>query len=217
MDNTPDFERLFADKLKERGYSLKRISELSGVAVKHLENLVAGRFHDLPPAPYLRGYLVTLGRVLDFDGEAWWESLRTQGLLTESGRDDELPKNRFAREPLKKKILIFGALAILLLYLGVRLPKILGEPMLLVSAPDQELIRVKVNRFTVRGTARDADRLTINGEAIAVDARGAWEKEISLNEGLNTVPIVAKKFLGREKTVVRQIFYEPPEEGVDAP
>ena len=63
-----DFPSFFNERLKERGLTLKRLSELSGISVKHLEALAAGQFDNLPPAPYLRGYLLKLGQVLGFDG-----------------------------------------------------------------------------------------------------------------------------------------------------
>ena len=83
LDEQP-FELFFAERLKTKGFTLKKLSEMSGVALKHLENLRAGRYEDLPPAPYLHGYLRSIGKFLDFDGEAHRFQLRGDA-LQESG------------------------------------------------------------------------------------------------------------------------------------
>src|SRR6202012_5234309 len=77
-DNTP-FEQFFADKIKERGISLKKLSEATGIAPSHIESLLRGDFESMPSAPYFHGYLLHLGAALDFDGEEWWVKLKNDG------------------------------------------------------------------------------------------------------------------------------------------
>ena len=43
------FEQFLNERLKERGMTLKRLSELSGISQKHLEYLARGEFDHLPP------------------------------------------------------------------------------------------------------------------------------------------------------------------------
>ncbi len=206
-----DFQNLFVSKIRERGFTLSKLSELSGIALKHLQNLNAGRFDQLPSAPYFRGYLIKLGRILDFDGELWWEKFKEQGLVKGSGASDELPKNRFAQEPINKKIIAGAVLVLLLLYLGFRFSKILGRPTISITYPDRDTLVVEGNRFLIQGSVKDANELFINGEVVAIGEAGLWQKEILLDPGVNSVTITAKKFLGRQAEITRKIIYEAPE------
>jgi hypothetical protein len=52
----------------------------------------------------------------------------------------------------------------------------------------------------------------LNGERIYPDENGNFSKEIELKEEFNTLVFEAKKFLGKESTVTKQIFYEKPAE-----
>ena len=55
------FETFFRERIKDRGISLKKLSELTGIAISHLENMVRGNFDDVPSAPYFHGYIIRLG------------------------------------------------------------------------------------------------------------------------------------------------------------
>src|ERR1700690_1518674 len=99
MDNEEIiFQEFFAMRLKERGVSLKKLSDITGISPTHLENMFHGNLENMPSAPYFRGYLMRIGKVLDFDGEVWWERLRADGLIKNSGELDSLPKNRFLKQ-----------------------------------------------------------------------------------------------------------------------
>ena len=79
--------------------------------------------------------------------------------------------------------------------------------------PDKEIIQVENEKVRMFGTAKETDGLQINGDPIPIHPEtGAWEKEIMLQEGLNTFEISAKKFLGKTIIIRRQIIYAPPPE-----
>lgn len=81
-------------------------------------------------------------------------------------------------------------------------------PVLNISTPVDGLI---TNNATcvVSGTTNDATSspvtLTINGIATTVNADGSWSKTISLNNGTNTITVVATDAAGRSTTVVRTV------------
>lgn len=203
-----DFENFFNDKVKARGLNLERISEQTGISLKHLESLSRGHYEDMPPAPYFRGYLAKLGTLLDFDPELWWTRFQAMGVVKKSGPQDQLPKNRFAKSS-RFKLAIFGFLALIVLgYLGISLPRILGNPQLTIEYPKDPLTTVSDPRVLVYGHLKNGSNLTLNGEAVQVADDGSWEKEVVLDPGLNTLNFNAKKFLGREVSEVRQINYE---------
>jgi transcriptional regulator with XRE-family HTH domain len=197
------------EKLRDKNISLERLSELSGITIKHLENLLKGEAENLPSSPYLHGYLLKLGELLDFDGKAFWEEWREYAIPS-SGASDKLPKNRFSKKPVARYIWAGAATILFLIYLGFAIPRIIGSPSLSVGNPESDLINTTSSQILVSGTLQNAKELYINGEAIAIDPSGAWEKTVSLQSGLNTLQITAKKFLGGESKIIKQVFYEVP-------
>lgn len=205
-----DFALLMNDKLKERGLTLKRLSEISGISLKHLENLGGGNISELPAAPYLRGYLQKLSRILDFDAEEWWQYFQKMQLVKRSGSADRLPENRFAPSLTSKYIWLPVILILILGYFAFRYWVIFGSPRIIVSSPSAALMSVRENPFTISGRAEGQSQVFVNQEPVRVGADGYWEKTVLLEPGLNTVEIRAAKFLGRETKIIRQIVYEPP-------
>lgn len=204
-----EFQQVFQEKLKERGYTLKQLSEATSVSLAHLESLSHGRFENLPPAPYVHGYLEKIGEVLAFDPEPWWNEIKHHEDMGRSGEGDRLPDNRFFRKPQRAWVVGGAVIIVLLIYFGFRFSLIMGRPELDVQDPREASTQTNVERFVLRGTVQNGD-LYINNERIEPRDDGSWEKELLLQSGPNTVEIRAKKFLGRENVVVRQIFYTPP-------
>ncbi|HTY39999.1 MAG TPA: helix-turn-helix domain-containing protein [Candidatus Paceibacterota bacterium] len=205
-----DFPSFFNEKIKGRGLSLRKLAELSGITERHLEALSRGDYANMPAAPYLRGYLTTLGRILDFDAGFWWDHFKTNNLMPSSGRTDQLPKNRFAPRRAGPAIAIGCAALAVLLYFLFRFPQIFGQPLLRIEAPAAATSRVAESSITVRGRIESGDEVAVNGESVPVASDGTWQKEFFLQPGLNTIEVVGKKFLGRETRMVRQVIYEPP-------
>lgn len=210
-----DFGSFLNDKLRERGMNLKKLSELTGIAPNHLENLGEGNWSVMPPAPYVYGYLKKIGRVLDFDPEEWWTELKQSGLIKNPSFFDEPTPNRYHRLPkisARNVWLLATVIVFLFAYLGLRFSKILGDPILSVAYPDQNVVVVQTETIDIRGTMKNGDKLTLNGEIMALSADGSWQKNVTLKPGLNTIEMTASKFMGREIKIVRQVFYEPPAE-----
>ena len=206
----PDFSNFLNDRARERGFDLKRLSGLTGVSIKHLESLFSGDSDRLPPAPYLKGYIFKLGEVLDFNSEEIWEMMKKIAVSKNSVNADEPVKNRFSRKPIGKYLIVGAVIALLLLYAGLRFYEISGTPIITISSPQANISVVGENSFSLFGSISNGGELKVNGEPVQVQSDGNWQKIVSLQEGINTVEITAKKFLGRETRIIRQIIYQPP-------
>ena len=85
-----------------------------------------------------------------------------------------------------------------------------SAPTLNITSPTDNLL-TNSNRVTVAGTAAagsDAvtlSEVTINGEPADIGEGGAFSEEIILNEGENTITIIAKDSLGKTTTVTRHV------------
>ncbi len=203
------FSFFLNNRVKDRGLNLKKLSELSGISIKHLEALSRGDFWSLPAAPYLRGYLIKLGEALDFDPNPWWAKIKAAGFTKNSGAEDVPPKNRFVKPQFLKFIWAASLSLVVIIYLFIQLPKIVGKPALQIIYPDKNPAVSTSSSITISGTISNWNELTLNGETISVNQDGSWEKIVLLESGLNTLEIKAKKFLGRETKILEQIIYQP--------
>jgi cytoskeletal protein RodZ len=204
-------EIFLRDRMKEKGVSLKKLSDITGIAVNHIENMLRGDFGRIPSTPYFRGYLIRIGEVLGFDGEAWWRKIKKEEEIKKSGPTDALPKNRFAREFPVKTIVISAAVLIILIVFGFALPHIQGKPVIIITSP-QNNSSTTSNNILIQGTVKNADSLYVNTDEVVIASDGSWQKNVSLSPtDPNNFDISAKKFLGGTTDVyVKDIIYNPP-------
>lgn len=208
MDHS-EFANFLNERARERNIGMKRLSELTGISLKHIEGILSGDPARLPSPPYLRGYLQKLGGVLGFDAEEAWEQMKRFSEPKSSGKMDELPKNRFSKKPVGKYFLLGGIAIVLILYAAFRFYEISGKPDLSVSYPGENMAVVDMDSISVSGKIYNGDEVKINGESVDIQPGGSWQKSVSLQPGINTLEITAKKFLGRETSVIRQVLYQP--------
>ena len=208
------FQIFFAAKLKDRGISIKKLSEATGITPAHLEALAQGRFDDLPAAPYVHGYLVRLGKILDFNGEESWEKIKTERTVQNSGSTDTLPSNRFIKQAPMKFIWIGVVAVIVVIYLAFQIPAVFSGPRLKVSFPPSNPYSTSSSTVTLTGTVQGTQALSLsngsNGDSenITVNPDGSWQKAVLLQDGQNTFEITAKKLLGGQTVVTEQILYQ---------
>lgn len=206
------FTEFFNQKLKERGFTLKHLSEATGIAIKHLENFGNGRFERLPSAPYVHGYFVKLGDILGFDPDEWWDRVKEEDIVHRSGSADRMPNNRFSR--LRGRALVWGivALALVGLYVALRFTTIIGEPNIVIAAPEAQAVNlttsVSNSTLTLEGQVGNGDTLTVNGANVPLGPNGAYTAIVQLQPGPNTIELRAKKFLGREEVLIRHVYYD---------
>lgn len=85
-----------------------------------------------------------------------------------------------------------------------------SAPTLNVTSPTEGLL-TNSKKVTVSGTATAGSaavtlsKVTINGEEVAVGEGGTFSKEITLNEGANTISIVAEDSIGKTTKVDRHV------------
>lgn len=211
MNEEKKLSEVLKDHLDARNTNIAKLAEASGVPERYITALAGGEFASLPPAPYVRGYLYKMAAVLEAQGSELWQHYKKEMAPQSSGALDRLPSNRFSIQPLSKKWAMLALGAILIgTYLAFQLPSILGQPSLhLTDYENEETYNMTASVILLSGSIKPGDKLTLNNEAVYADTQGHFEKEILLQKGLNTVELKVKRFLGREKKVIRQFNYEP--------
>lgn len=202
------FAEFFSERVKQKGYTLKKLSETTGISPRHLQEFMSGNMGALPSEPYVRGYLLKLGQTLDFDGEAWWTKIRSEGRIKNSGAKDAMPQNRFLKKSPMRWLVAGVVVLIIIIYFIVELPRIEGKPTLTLTTPSTNPYTASANLFTFQGTAANASSLSVNGDAVTIAPNGTWEKNVLLQSGMNNFEISATKFLGGETDITEEIIYQ---------
>lgn len=211
MEKSPtNIKTLIAETLTLKNLNQERFSQITGVPKRYLEAIQNAEIDKLPPLPYVRGYIRKIAEALQLDPDELWELYKKELRPKTSGIFDRLPSNRFAIKRISKKnqsLIVLGLL--LFLYFALNLERLRGEPDLIVTNPAAPVVTAFTNNIRLVGQLRQQDKLTINGEEIFVNSNKTFSKDYSLQPGLNTVEFKAKRFLGKEKIIIRQILYQP--------
>lgn len=208
-------EKLLKDILREqmqtKGYTVSRVRRETGIAERYISAFIEGDTTKLPPAPYVRGYLLTIAKVLELNGTELWENYEKEGeRIKSSGPLDTLPLNRFAMKKLSKGWIILGIIVLsIAIYGALSFNRLLGVPSLTIEYPGSETTITSENPILLIGRIDPRDSLLIGAEEISTEADGSFSHEYALEPGLNAIEFVATKLLGREHREVRNVVYEP--------
>lgn len=202
-------KEVMANALESRGLSVEKVLEATEVPKHYFQAILKGDQEKLPAAPYVRGYINKLETVLGVEANSLWNLYKEESDLKTSGAKDKLPENRFTIKSDKRKWLWIPPVVIIAgIYLILNSHRLLGLPKLDVLSPLAATVIVKNSNFLIEGEINPEDKLLINNEEVFVDKTGKFEENYKLQAGLNTFELMAKKFLGKEKRVVKQIIYE---------
>ena len=216
MEYHKNLKSLLDEALELRNVNLEKLSALTGIPERYIWAIQNVEIDKLPPYPYVRGYIKKISLALSLNHDEIWELYKKELSHKTSGAYDKLPSNRFAIKEVSKKSIGLGLLAILLLiYLGMNLNRLIGEPELIITNPQELIVAVTGELFELSGRlGQRRDKLLINNEEIFVESDGSFTKDINLQPGLNTIEFKAKRLLGREKIAIRQILYQPQSEEI---
>lgn len=198
------------EQLEQKGLTIEKLAEHTGIAERHLIALFHGNLERLPAAPYVRGYLTKVGTALNLNGQELWKLFSHELNLKTSGPQDRLPVNRYALKKVNRRwIITGGVIAIVLIYVAVNGNRLLGRPELVITNPTADTTTVSTESITLAGWLNARDTLTIDEEEVPLTPDGTFERRYPLVPGLNTITFVAKRLLGREMRIIRQIVYQP--------
>ncbi len=214
MTNNKNLSEILSEIIVERGITIDKLSILTNIPKRYLSAIIENDARNMPAAPYMKGYIAKIGTILEIDPQPMIDAYKKASPKT-SGKDDSLPQNRFVTTQGRPKlpIIIIAIIVVSALYVGKYyiLPGILGIPSIEINIPafanGEAPLETYEQIFTIQGTINPRDSITISGELVPVSPEGLFAKEVLLHSGLNTFEIRVQRFLGREITVTRQIFY----------
>lgn len=204
-------ETLFS-AMKAKNISIEKLAQITGISDRFLELLLEERFDKLPSSPYLHGYIIKISETLGLEGEKIWQNFfKHTNYVKRSGAKDTLPGNRFASSFRINKSVIIAIIigGIVLVYALIQVLSFFKNPELSLDGIKDDMI-VTTSTLQLRGSIDPKDSVVLNGEQLYPDDRGSFEKEIQLAPGFNTLKFDIKKFLGKEYTIEKRIFFEAP-------
>lgn len=208
---TASLKELLREHIELKGLSPKKIADMTGIPDRYIDMLLEGDTSKLPPSPYVHGYITKLSGILNFDKETMWRLYQKESSLTKSGREDRLPNNRFAVRRISRGSVLFGFVAIAcILFGGYNAYGIIATPELVITVPASDGSTVAQETILLQGKTDPDHVVTVNGSEVYVGRDGLFQKELQLQEGINIVEFVVRKFLGKEARIVRHIIYAAP-------
>jgi len=211
MTEITRFNDTIKKAMRAKGVDLKTLAEKTDIAPPYIRALLDRSFDHLPAAPYVRGYLSSIAETLNIDFDQLWQEFTVEKGTKQSGKNDTLPFNRFASQPVNKKTIAIATLVLIALVLIVpRLAGFFEKPGVEVTAPPTDQYHVQSSQFLIQGHIDNPrDKVLINADEAIVDSNGIFSKEVYLEEGRNLFTITVRRLLGRSTTIVRTIFYTP--------
>jgi len=206
-----NLNKILEEKMRAKGIDAAQLAQGTDIPERYCASLIAGEYHKLPPPPYVRGYLGKIAALLDMDGEALWQAyLKENPGMKTSGTHDRFPTNRFAIKKITKRGVIFLIIAVFaILYAVYFAEQASRAPRLTVVYPSSDTTIAALPSIELRGWVGVGDKLKINGEEVPVSRDGEFIKTISLSPGMNSIVFRASRFFGGERTIVRQVVYQP--------
>lgn len=207
---TASLKELLREHIELKGLTPKKIADMTGIPDRYIEMLLEGDASRLPPSPYVHGYIAKLSGILNFDKDTMWRLYQKESQLTKSGYADRLPNNRFAIRGISRGWIITICIVIIfLIFGGYNIYGIISSPELIITVPASDGSTVAQETILLQGKTNAAYTVTINDSEVYVAKDGSFQKEIQLQEGINTIEFTVRKFLGKKTNVVRRIIYAP--------
>lgn len=197
---------------EKAGISRESLAQTIRVKEPFLAALEENRFEDLPAAVFVKGYIKSYARVLQFDAEPMLALLRRDFKESAKGsleaQDFLKPAFRKGLAPSPIRLAtsgVIGLFVVLFLYIGIRWYGFISPPSLEVFEPTEDaLVSAQI---LVKGLTEPDTLVTINAQPVQTAADGSFEAPISLpNEGISTITIEATDKQAKTTTLQRTVF-----------
>ncbi len=207
LPKTDNIFQELRDIRKSHCVSLENIHRKTKIPLKFLQALEEGNTKMLPDILYVKNIIK---KYLNFFGINAGPYLAK---LDIKSNEKKYPERIIRRGPLVVvPRVIKTAIAIILVlgfigFLGYKINKIFLPPEINVFFPADGFVS-GAEIISVRGKTRAGTDISINGEQVILDKNDEFEKEISLQKGLNTIKISGVRKYSKENVIWRKVVLE---------
>lgn len=186
--------------------------EATKVRVRYLEALESDDFENLPASVYSIGFLERYCDFLHLPTAKYLTEFKRTLSAWQSMQKEPLSPRRSVRE---QKIIItpkiifgFGATLVVLTmvgYIWVQLLNLTAPPKLEIITPKEET-KVAIDNIEISGKTDPGAAIEINHQKIAQDREGNFKQTIALDNGINTLEVVAVNRFQKQSSKTIQVL-----------
>ncbi|MFH1536583.1 MAG: helix-turn-helix domain-containing protein [Patescibacteria group bacterium] len=209
-------EKLYRAR-EEQEITLEKAAEDTRVKKEYLIFLEKGEYNKLPGLLFIENYLKTYTNYLHLSWPRVKKMYEQEKILYKApatpGKSALHIKRALNVPKLIYVLVIALVIVVIFSYLGFEISNIVEPPSLTVNLPDNYVIDDR--SIQLIGQTDEEAIITINSQMINVDESGGFKEVISLQEGINTIQIIAKKKHSKENVIIRQIKVQSKELSTD--
>ncbi|MGI6423301.1 MAG: RodZ domain-containing protein [Candidatus Dojkabacteria bacterium] len=217
------------NKRESLGKNLNTVSVDTKIQKRFLEYLENNQYEKFDSDVFASGFIKIYSKYLGLDVEkvlAVYRRSNLQKKEVKNKQSSSLKTKKRLKIELTPQLISITALSIFLLlvigYIGYQIYKFQTPPQLTITYPTDEY-ESNQEKIFVKGSTDAGSTISINGLPTDIDALGYFEKEITLNEGANSITVTARKKSNSslESTETLKVFYkiesEQPEQKEEKP
>jgi len=197
---------------EDKSVTLKDLSLKTGISVRNLKKIESGDWDDLPASIYVESFLVKCESVLGVDDGYFLNIYKND--ISDSEKEavsintKKMPSRFLVVSPKLLTKLFFALVSLIILfYFAFQLNYLLGDPKLVVTNPENDII-TEIKELSVTGLTQADNKVYINENELFVDSNGGFSEVVPLQPGLNTIKIIAKNRLNKEYSIIRRVILE---------
>ena len=213
LEDTRRLRDIILDQCEAKEIRMEELVKKSGIPEQYLDAIINDVRTRLPALPYIRVHLTRIAIFLGLPPERLLSQYRKEFSDKQSGGFDALPGNRFALPSGTRRYAIIGGVVLLILVVVmISRSGFFGIPHLTISMPPAGSDPFITNSSTIllSGKVDAGDKLLINGQDVATGNDGVFSSPYPLTPELNVIEFTTKRFLGRELSITRQVYYDEP-------
>ncbi len=194
------------DARKEKGLSVKELSDITKIRESFLRALEGERWQALPEFSVVSGFTKSVAGALELDRGQMVAVLRRD---YPPKKTSVLPKPEMRKEFRVGPQLVFflgvGTVVVgIIIYLATQYLSFIRPPSLIVDMPTESQV-VFENQLTVLGTTDPSSTVIVNAQPALVEEDGDFSTTIVINKDTTVVEVVATSRAGKETRVTRTI------------
>jgi cytoskeletal protein RodZ len=193
--------------------SLSQVEVDTKIRGKFLTALESGDYKSLPNDIYSRGFVQHYASYLGLNGAAIAAAYADERGGIEAGKTRQPQLDRPKRLVFTGPIIAaIGAVVIILAilsYLLLQFSALAAAPNLTVTTPSSDTT-ITGGVIDLAGKTTPGADVTINDSPVLTDTDGGFSEKVALQDGVNTIRILAKSKLGKTTSVTRNILAHLP-------
>ncbi len=188
------------NKRESLGKNLNTVSTDTKIQRRFLEYIENDQYDKFDSEVFASGFIKIYSKYLGLDVEKLLAVYRRSNL--QNGKKEtntsllNKEKTKGAKITVTPQLIAIVALIVFLLsvvgYIGFQIYKFQTPPQLTIFEPSDEF-EAKEEKILVKGSTDAGSTVTVNGLPVELDPIGTFEKEITLNEGVNSITVISKK------------------------